>query len=122
MTSPGLRPGARPVAAACVCAVRTLLSSRARTRATSTARSIPRTRAWPFATLTNPYAFATAASTHVFAGLGRLTPEDFEDAVQDALLWAWERRHCAHILATDFPGYISAVIRVKLRKRSWRRA
>ena len=53
---------------------------------------------------------------------GTLTREDFEDAVQDAPLSAWERRHCAHILATNFPGYISAVIRVKLRKRSWRRA
>jgi DNA-directed RNA polymerase specialized sigma24 family protein len=38
-----------------------------------------------------------------------------EDAVQDALLWAWERRHCAHI--ADFPAYISTVIRQKLRQR-----
>ena len=37
--------------------------------------------------------------------------EDFEDAVYDALLWAWERRHGAHM--TDFPGYISAVTREK---------
>jgi DNA-directed RNA polymerase specialized sigma24 family protein len=42
-------------------------------------------------------------------------PEDLEDAVQDALLWAWERRHCAHV--TDFPAYISTVIRQKLRQR-----
>ena len=53
---------------------------------------------------------------------GTLTREAFEDAVQDALLWAWERRHCAHILATNFPSYLGAVIRVKLRKRAWRRA
>ena len=55
--------------------------------------------------------------THVW---NARTREDFEDAVQDALLCAWERRHCAHI--TDFPGYLSAVIREKLRKHSWRRA
>ena len=75
-----------------------------------------------FATFTNPYAFATtqvhhAWRTHAWSALSR---EDFEDAVQEALLWAWERRHCAHL--TNFPGYISAVIRVKLRKRLWRRA
>jgi DNA-directed RNA polymerase specialized sigma24 family protein len=75
-----------------------------------------------FPTLTNPYAFATAQVRHVLRaqGCGVLTREDVDDAVQDALLWAWERRHCAHI--ADFPGYISAVIREKLRKRSWRRA
>jgi hypothetical protein len=30
---------------------------------------------------------------------------------------AWERRHCAH--RADSPGYISAVIREKLRQRAW---
>ena len=58
-----------------------------------------------FATLTNPYAFVTAQVRHVLrthAG-GAVAPEDVEDAVQDALLWAWERRHCAHI--TDFPTF-----------------
>ena len=72
-----------------------------------------------FATLTNPYAFATAQVRYVLRtqAWGALPPEDFEDAVQDALLWAWERRHCAHLTAPDFPGYISAVIRGKLRRR-----
>ena len=75
-----------------------------------------------FATLTNPYAFATAQVRHVLRTQewGRMTPEDFEDAVQNALLWAWERRHCAHLTAPDFPAYISAVIRGKLRR--WRRS
>ena len=70
-----------------------------------------------FATLHNPYAFATAQVRHVLRthAWGDVTPEDLEDAVQDALLWAWERRHCAHI--TDFPAYISTLIREKLRKR-----
>ena len=74
-----------------------------------------------FATLQNPYAFATAQVGHVLRtdAWGDVTPEDFEDAVQDALLWAWERRHCAHI--TDFPAYISTVIRTKLRRRPGRR-
>jgi hypothetical protein len=75
-----------------------------------------------FATLTNPYAFATAQVRHVLRAhvWGEVTPEDLEDAVQDALLWAWERRHCAHI--ADFPAYISTVIREKLRKRPRQRA
>ncbi len=70
-----------------------------------------------FATLTNPYAFATAQVRHVLRAhaWGDVAPEDMEDAVQDALVWAWERRHCAHI--ADFPAYISTVIREKLRKR-----
>jgi hypothetical protein len=70
-----------------------------------------------FATLTNPYAFVTAQVRHVLrthAG-GAVAPEDLDDAVQDALLWAWERRHCPHI--TDFPAFISTVIREKLRQR-----
>jgi DNA-directed RNA polymerase specialized sigma24 family protein len=46
---------------------------------------------------------------------GAVAPEDLADAVQDALLWAWERRHCPHI--TDFPAYMSTVIRQKLRQR-----
>ena len=75
-----------------------------------------------FTTLTNPYAFATAQVRHVLRAhaWGDVAPEDVEDAVQDALLWAWERRHCAHI--TDFPAYISTVIRQKLRQRPRRRA
>jgi hypothetical protein len=75
-----------------------------------------------FATLTNPYAFATAQVRHVLRAhvWGEVTPEDLEDAVQDALLWAWERRHCTHI--ADFPAYISTVIREKLRKRPRQRA
>jgi hypothetical protein len=75
-----------------------------------------------FATLTNPYAFVTAQVRHVLRACARgdVTPEDVDDAVQDALLWAWERRHCTHI--TDFPAYISTVIRQKLRKRPARRA
>jgi hypothetical protein len=75
-----------------------------------------------FATLTNPYAFATAQVRHVLRthAWGDVTPEDFEDAIQDALLWAWERRHCTHI--ADFPAYISTLIREKLRKRPRRRA
>ena len=42
----------------------------------------------PFATLTNPYAFATTQVRHVLRTqeCGALTREDFEDAVQDALL------------------------------------
>jgi hypothetical protein len=70
-----------------------------------------------FPTLENPYAFVTAQVRHVLrTHLQRgLPPEDFEDTVQDALLWAWERRHCQHI--EDFPAYISTVIREKLRKR-----
>lgn len=70
-----------------------------------------------FGTLGNPYAFATAQVRHVLrthAG-NAVTPEDLADAVQDALLWAWERRHCPHI--ADFPAYISTVIRQKLRQR-----
>lgn len=70
-----------------------------------------------FDTLVNPYAFVTAQVRHVLrthAG-GAVPPEDLEDAVQDALLWAWERRHCPHI--TDFPAFISTVIRQKLRQR-----
>src|SRR5712664_4498938 len=64
-----------------------------------------------FAALHNPYAFATAQVRHVLRthAWGDVAPEDLEDAVQDALLWAWERRHCAHI--TDFPAYISTLIR-----------
>ena len=60
-----------------------------------------------FTTLTNPYAFVTAQVRHVLRAQAwrGVTPEDVEDAVQDALLWAWERRHCRHI--TDFPAYIS---------------
>ena len=75
-----------------------------------------------FATLTNPYALATAQVRHVLCtqGWGALTREDFEDAVQEALLWAWERRHCAHLTAPDFPAYISAVIRGKLRRQGRR--
>ncbi len=75
-----------------------------------------------FATLHNPYAFATAQVRHVLRthAWGDVAPEDLEDAVQDALLWAWERRHCAHI--TDFPAYISTLIREKLRKRHRRSA
>ena len=75
-----------------------------------------------FPTLTNPYAFATAQVRHVLRtqDWGTLPPEDFEDAVQNALLWAWERRHCAHLTAPDFPRYISAVIRGKLRRRGRR--
>jgi hypothetical protein len=75
-----------------------------------------------FATLQNPYGFATAQVWHVLRAQARtdVTPEDVEDLVQEALLWAWERRHCRHI--TDFPGYISTVIRQKLRQRPWRRA
>ena len=75
-----------------------------------------------FTTLTNPYAFVTAQVRHVLRAQAwrGVTPEDFEDAVQDALLWAWERRHCRHI--TDFPAYISTVIRQKLRQRPKRRA
>ena len=74
-----------------------------------------------FATLQNPYAFATAQVGHVLRtdAWGDVTPEDFEDAVQDALLWAWELRHCAHI--ADFPSYISTVIRKKLQRRPRRR-
>jgi hypothetical protein len=70
-----------------------------------------------FTTLQNPYAFATAQVRHVLRthAWGDVTPEDLEDAVQDALLWAWERRHCRHI--TDFPAYISTVIREKLRRQ-----
>ena len=70
-----------------------------------------------FAALQNPYAFATAQVRHVLRAhaWGDVAPEDLEDAVQDALLWAWERRHCAHI--TDFPAYISTLIREKLRQR-----
>ena len=70
-----------------------------------------------FATLTNPYAFVTAQVRHVLRthAWGAVALEDFEDIVQDALLWAWERRHCAHI--TDFPAYMSTVIRQKLRQR-----
>ena len=73
-----------------------------------------------FATLTNPYAFVTAQVRHVLRteGWGALSPEDFDDAVQDALLWAWERRHCAHI--ADYPRYISVVIQRKLRRRGRR--
>ena len=72
------------------------------------------------AILTNPYAFAMAQVRHVWRthAWSTLTREDFDDAVQDELLWAWERRHCAYI--TDFPGYISAVIRGKLRRRECR--
>ena len=68
-----------------------------------------------FATLTNAYTFAMAQMRHVLRtqDWGTLTRENLEDAVQDVLLWAWERRHGAHILATNFPGSISAVIRVK---------
>ena len=60
-----------------------------------------------FSSLENPYAFATAQVRHVIhthlpTGI---PPEDFEDTVQDALVWAWERRHCQHI--EDFPAYIS---------------
>ena len=75
-----------------------------------------------FATLQNPYAFATAQVRHVLRthAWGDVAPEDLEDAVQDALLWAWERRHCTHI--TDFPAYISTLIREKLRKRPGGRA
>ena len=75
-----------------------------------------------FTTLTNPYAFVTAQVRHVLRAQAwrGVTPEDVEDAVQDALLWAWERRHCRHI--TDFPAYISTVIRQKLRQRPKRRA
>ena len=71
-------------------------------------------------TLTNPYAFATAQVRHVLRtyAWGALTREAFEDAVQDALLWAWERRHGAHMM--DFPGSISAVIRGRLRRRKGR--
>ena len=121
MTSLGLRSGARPVAAACVCAVRTRLSSRASTRATSTARRIPRTRAWPVCDPHESLRLCHGASPPRVAhpAWDTLTREDVEDAVQDVLLWAWERRHCAHM--TDFPGSISAVIRATLRKRSWRR-
>ena len=75
-----------------------------------------------FATLTNPYAFVTAQVRHVLrthAG-SAVPPEDLDDAVQDALLWAWERRHCPHI--TDFPAFISTVIRQKLRQRYGGRA
>ena len=70
-----------------------------------------------FSALENPYAFATAQVRHVLrTHLQRgLPPEDFEDTVQDALVWAWERRHCQHI--EEFPAYISTVIREKLRKR-----
>jgi hypothetical protein len=41
-----------------------------------------------FATLTNPYAFATAQVRHVLRtyAWGAMAPEDLEDAVQDALL------------------------------------
>ena len=70
-----------------------------------------------FATLQNPYAFATAQVRHVLRthAWGDVAPEDLEDAVQDALLWAWERRHCAHI--ADFSPYISTLIRERLRQR-----
>src|SRR5262245_46002832 len=70
-----------------------------------------------FAALTNPYAFVTAQVRHVLRteGWGALSPEDFEDAVQDGLLWAWERRHCTHI--ADYPRFISVVIQRKLRRR-----
>jgi len=43
-----------------------------------------------FATLQNPYAFVTAQVRHVLRAhtWGDVAPEDLEDAVQDALLWA----------------------------------
>ena len=70
-----------------------------------------------FATLQNPYAFVTAQVRHVLRthAWGAVAPEDLEDAVQEALLWAWERRHCAPI--ADFPAYISTLIREQLRQR-----
>ncbi len=70
-----------------------------------------------FAALQNPYAFARAQVQHVLRERAcRLEAyEAVEDCMQDALLWAWERRHCTHIV--DFVGYIATVIREKLRKR-----
>ena len=69
-----------------------------------------------FAALQNPYGFASAQVRHVMRErVCALPRQDVEDAIQDAVLWAWERRHCTHI--ADFVGYISTVIREKLRKR-----
>ena len=69
-----------------------------------------------FAALQNPYGFARAQVQHVLRERAcRLSTPDLEDAIQDALLWCWERRHCTHI--ADFVGYLSTVIREKLRKR-----
>jgi hypothetical protein len=69
-----------------------------------------------FAALQNPYAFAMAQVQHVVRERAYSLPrQDLDDAIQDAVLWAWERRHCTHI--ADFVGYISTVIREKLRTR-----
>ena len=68
------------------------------------------------AALQNPYAFASTQVRHVMHERAcPLSTPDREDAIQDAVLWAWERRHCTHI--ADFPAYVSTVIREKLRKR-----
>ena len=76
MTSPGLRPGARPVAAACVCAARALLSSRAGTRATTTPPVSPGRGAWPVCHPHEPLRLChgPSAPRAAHAGLGRRDP------------------------------------------------